>query len=188
MPNYCNYSMCVVGEKENIEEFIKVIQADYNYGTMEFSHDRHMFRVFEADCSEIEECVDGRFRTIINGCCAWSVSSCMFEGGYYNTLKADYPDNFRGTTLDRESKKLKLSIEVYSEEGGCCFQEHYVIIDGNIVCDECVDWSEIWVEDYETKEEAEKDLEMEITDEEWAIGLEECYFTRGGFESWDFEI
>lgn len=188
MPNYCNYSMCVVGEKKNIEEFIKVIQADYNYGTMEFSYDRHMFRVFEAVCDEIEERADDTYQTTINGYCAWSVASCMLEGGYYNALKGDYPDDFRGTTLDRESEKLNLSIEVYSEESGCCFQEHYIITNGNIDCDECVDWSEIWVEDYETKEEAEEDLEMEITDEEWASGLSEGYFTRGGFEDWDFEI
>ncbi len=188
MPNYCNYSMCVVGKQhENVEEFIKVIQADYDYGRMEFSHDRHMFRVFEADYSEIEKREDGRFQTIINGYCAWSVVTCMLEGGYYNRFKSDFPDNFRGTTLDRESKKLNLDIEVYSEESGMCFQEHYVIIDGDIVTDESVDWEEIWIEDYKTKEEAEEDLNMKITDDEWVTGLEEGYFTRGGFD-WDFEI
>ena len=188
MPNYCNYSMCVVGKKENIEEFIKVIQADYDYGNMVFNHDRHMFRVFEANHDEIEERYDGRYQTVINGYCAWSVSSCMLEGGYYKSVKRDYPDNFKGTTLDRESERLNLSIEVYSEEPGCCFQEHYIITDGNIVCDECVDWSEIWVEDYKTKEEAEEEIGITITDKEWAIGQNEGYFTRGGFEDWDFEI
>ena len=188
MPNYCNYSMCVVGKKENIEEFIKVIQADYDYGTMEFSHDRHMFRVFEAECEGVEERCDDIYQTIINGYCAWSVSSCMLRGGYYSRFKENHPNNFRGTTLDMESAKLNLEIEVYSEESGCCFQEHYIIINGDIECDECVDWTEIWVEEFETKEEAEEELELEITDEEWAAGQEEGYFTRGGFENWDFEI
>lgn len=189
MPNYCNYSMCVVGkQRKNVEEFIKIMNADYNYGTMEFNSDRHMFRVFEATCDEIEKRDDGKFQVIINGYCAWSVSSCMLRDGYYGNFKRDYPDNFRGTTLDIESKKLKLDIEVYSDECGMCFQEHYIITNGEIVCDECVDWSEIWVEDYKTKEEAEKDLDIKITDEEWVTGLEEGYFTRGGFDSWDFEI
>jgi hypothetical protein len=179
--------MCVVGKKENIEEFIKVIQADYDYGNMTFNYDRHMFRVFEAYYDEIEERLDNMYQVVINGHCAWSVASCMLEGGYYHNIKQRYPSEFRGTTLLLESKRLNLDIEVYSEESGCCFQEHYVIIKGDFVCDECVDWSEIWVDDYETKEEAESDLEIEITDEEWKIGYKEGYFTRGGFE-WDFEI
>ena len=187
MPNYCNYSMCVVGAKENIEEFIKVIQADYNYGNMTFSYDRHMFRVFEAECDEIEERLNGSYQAIINGYCAWSVASCMLEDGYYNSMKEKHPLDFRGTTLLIESKKLNLDIEVYSEETGCCFQEHYVIIKGDFVRDECVDWVEIWVDDYKTKEEAEEDLEMTITDEEWKIGSDEGHFDRGGFD-WDFEI
>jgi hypothetical protein len=45
MPNYCNYSMRVVGkQRKNVEEFIKIMNADYNYGTMEFNSDRHMFQ------------------------------------------------------------------------------------------------------------------------------------------------
>lgn len=185
MPNYCNYSMCVKGKKENIEEFIKVMQSDYNYNTMEFSFDRHMFRVFEAECNEVEEYDDGVFQAIINGYCAWSVSSCMLEGGYYGDCKASYGPDFRGTTLLIESKNLNLDIEVYSEEGGCCFQEHYVIIKGYLVCDECVDWQEYCLDDYETKEDAERELGIEITDEEWKDG---GFIGRGGFPNWDFEI
>ena len=188
MPNYCNYSMCVVGKKENIEEFIKVIQADYNYGAMEFSYDRHMFRVFEAVCDEIEERFDGRYQVIINGYCAWSVASCMLEHGYYREFKKDYGSNFRGTTLPIESERLNLDIEVFSEESGMCFQEHYIISNGDIECEECIEWEEVWIEEFETKEEAEEELETEITDEEWAAGQEEGYFTRGGFDNWDFEI
>jgi hypothetical protein len=180
--------MCVVGKKENIEEFIKVIQADYDYGNMVFNNDRHMFRVFEAECNGVEQRYGNVYEAVINGYCAWSVSSCMLEGGYYNSFKKEYPSEFRGTTLPIESKRLNLDIEVYSEESGMCFQEHYVIIDGEIVRNECVDWEEVWVEDFETKEEAEEELEIKITDEEWAAGQDEGYFTRGGFENWDFNI
>lgn len=185
MPNYCNYSMCVAGTKESVEEFIKVIQADYNYVTMEFSHDRHMFRVFEAEHDEVDEYGDGKFRTIIDGYCAWSVSSCMLEGGYYKDCKNSYGDDFRGTTLLLESKRLNIDIEVYSEEPGCCFQEHYVVSNGKLVCEECVEWNEYYLDDYETKEDAEKELGIEITDEEWKEG---GFIGRGGFPDWDFEI
>ena len=67
--------MRVVGSKESIEEFIRVMNAGYDYGTMEFDHDRHMFRVFEALNDEIDEYGDNVFGVTINGYCAWSVRS-----------------------------------------------------------------------------------------------------------------
>lgn len=188
MPNYCSYSMCVKGTRENVNEFIKVIQAGYDYGSMEFDYDRHLFRVFEAYYETIEDLGHGLSQVIINGNCAWSVSSCMLDDhptGYYNTLKQRYPNEFRGTTLQIESKNLNLGIEVFSEESGMCFQEHYVIINGNITVNECVDYNEYYLDEYETKEEAEEDLDIEITDEEWE---EHEFISRGGFDNWDFEI
>lgn len=180
------YSMCIKGKKENVEEFIKVIQANYDYGTMEFSYDRHLFRVFEAYYKEIEQVGDDVYQVVIGGDCAWSVSSCMFEDGYYGRIKAEYPNEFRGTTLPIESKRLGLDIEVFSEEGGCAFQEHYVIINGDVIIDECVDWEEYDISEYDTKEEAETDYGIEITDEEWNSG--EDFISRGGFGNWDFDI
>ena len=55
---------------------------------------------------------------------------------------------------------------------------------GVVEIDECVEWNEYWLDCYETKEEAEEELEMEITDAEWEEGLVQ----RGGFEEWVFEI
>lgn len=185
MPNYCDYSMCVKGTKEGVEEFINVIKADYDYNTKTFSYDRHLFRVFAADYDEVEEMLDGTYQIIINGYCAWSVASCMLENGYYARIKDAYPNDFRGTTLMLESERLNLNIEVFSEECGCCFQEHYVIKQGILEVDECVDYYEFCKEDYKSKVEAEKALKTEITDEEW--NNDDTYIVRGGFE-WDFEI
>ena len=185
MPNYCGYSMCVKGTKENIEEFIKVIKADYDYNSMKFTHDRHFYRVFEAYYDEIEEMCDGTYQVIINGDCAWSVNTCMFENGYYLRSKAEHKENCRGTTIPIESERLNLDIEIFSEECGMCFQEHYIVSKGVIHVDDCVDWYEYCKDDYETKEEAEEDLEIEITDEEW--NNNDSYIVRGGFD-WDFTI
>lgn len=185
MPNLCSYSMCVKGNKENVEEFIKVIKAHYDYGTMEFSYDRHLFRVFDADYDEIEQVGDDVYQAIIYGDCAWSVATCMFEDGYYKNLKERYPNEFRGTTLPLESKRLNIDIEVFSEECGMCFQEHYIIKKGNVEVNECVDWQEYDLTEFETKEEAEEEYGIEITDEEWKT---EEFIGRGGFENWDFEI
>lgn len=185
MANNCFYSMYVKGSKEDVEEFIKVIKADYDYGTMKFSHDRHMFRVFSADEGELEKINDSTYGVVINGDCAWSVSSCMLEDGYYASCKAQYGDKFRGTSLENESEILNLEIDVFSEECGCCFQEHYVIRYGYVDVEECVEWNEYYLYDYETKEEAEKDCGIKITDEEWD---ERETISRGGFESWNFTI
>jgi hypothetical protein len=89
-------------------------------------------------------------------------------------------------TLWEACKKWHVDMEVYSEESGCCFQEHYVCVDGDVICDECVEWNEYFIDDYETKEDAEEELGIEITDEQWANKYDPiCY---GGFETWDFEI
>jgi hypothetical protein len=156
---------------------------------MEFSHDRHFFRVFDASYDEIEDLGDGKCQVIINGYCAWSVYCCMFDTSgrsYYKSLKTSYPNEFRGTTLPMESKRLHLDIEIFSEECGMCFQEHYVVKDGELCVDESVDWHEYCIDEYKTKEEAEAELKIEITDEEWDSG--EGFISRGGFEFWDFEI
>lgn len=190
MPNYCDYSMRVKGKKENIEEFIEIIKADYNYYTMKFTAKRHLHRVFEADVvNEPDEICDGIYDAIIDGYCAWSVSCCMFDGAhsYYQQLKSEYGDMFRGTTIPIESKRLDLDIEIFSSEPGIQFMEHYIVKKGDIVLEECVDYSEYCLSDYETKEEAEKDLEVEITDEEWNNRDVTNYIERGGIP-WEFEI
>lgn len=186
MPNYCYYQMCVRGTKKNVDEFIKIINADYNYTDMKFTYKRHFFRVFDAHCDELEQVGDDDYRVFISGDCAWSVASCMLEQGYYRRVKAEYPKEFRGTTLPKESKRLNLVIEVYSEECGCEFQEHYLFENGDTLIDECVDYREYYIGDYNSKSEAEDELDIEITDEEWSSGEE--YIKRGGFDSWDFEI
>lgn len=110
----------------------------------------------------------------------------MLKGGYYRDIKTRYPKEFRGTTLDKESKRLNLMIEVYSEECGEAFQEHYLFDNGDTIIDECVDYNEYYIGDYNSKAEAEDELDIEITDEEWNCGEE--YIKRGGFGDWNFEI
>lgn len=185
MSNPCFYSMKVKGAKEDIEEFIQVIKADYNYDTMEFSFDRHLQRVFSAEEEELTAIDDNTYSVFISGECAWSVVVCMLDDGYYVDMKARLGDKFRGTTLEIESERLNLDIEVFSEECGCCFQEHYLIEHGCVEIEDCVEWNEYFLDEYETKEEAEEELEIEITDDEWE---EREMITRGGFGDWEFTI
>lgn len=188
MPNICNFDMKIVGKQENVEKFIKVLQAHYNYETNEFSFERHLFRIFESEIYDAEEKDDGEISVQINGDCAWSVQSCMFENGYYDSVKKNYNKNFHGTTVPIESKNLNLKIEIYSTEPGCQFQEHYLIDNGNVVIDDCVEYIEYWIDGYnfKTKEEAEKEFDVKFTDEEWENN--DGVICRGGFDNWDFEI
>ena len=185
MTNPCFYSMKAKGAREDIEEFIQVVKADYDYNTMEFNFDRHLQRVYIADEEDIEAVDENTYSVFINGECAWSVVVCMLEDGYYNDMKARLGDKFRGTTLVHESERLNLEIEVFSEECSMCFQEHYLVRHGVLEIDECVEWNEYFLDEYETKEEAEDDLDIEITDDEWE---EREMITRGGFGDWEFTI
>ena len=188
MPNYCNYSMKVVGKETKVDEFIKIIQSDYHFDDNgKCNVDRHMWRVFEADVTD--ECiVDDIKSVIICGYCAWSVYSCMFDGP--NTYQGDHcSPTDGGTTLQIESARLGLDIEVFSEETGCCFMEHYLIRNGVIEIDDCVDFYEYCTDNYETVEEMNEELATNITQEEFDYANNYCdgYVHSGGME-WDFTI
>lgn len=201
MPNYCDFNMKIVGERKNIEEFISVLNSDYDYEPISPRHisgknyplvhqpaspiyyttnayklesitgPRHMFRIFETYVNRSEDEPNASY---VSGYCAWSVYSCMFKGKYtyYNdfiTEKHGKYIGFKGTTLPDESKNLNLKIEVYSEESGCAFMEHFLIDNGEILIDDCVDVK------YE-----------EILDEEGNETGE--WETIGGFKDWDYNI
>lgn len=181
MANICSFSMCVRGKRKDIGSF---------YNAMTQNGNVYMGRGADADI----EYEDEDNRAFISGWCKWSVQSAMVDNAISMREEPDMWYWGEGVditqlefiTLFEACEKWNLDMEVYSEESGCCFQEHYVCINGNIICDECVEWNEYCLSDYETKEEAETELEIEITDKEW--NSEEEYIGRGGFESWDFEI
>jgi len=139
MPNYCDYEMKIKGSKEAIERVLACLKANYNYGEGKPEH-KHFFRVFGAyESDEMEKNDDGTYTLFVYGDCAWSVSSCMLDGAfsYYELLKKDYPDIFMGTTLEEQSKDCE--IEVFSEEPGMCFSEHYIFKNGECICDDTQD-------------------------------------------------
>lgn len=111
------------------------------YKLVKLTGPRHMFRVFEA---YVDRSVDEPNASYISGYCAWSVYSCMFKGDYtyYNDFLKDYGNRyigFMGTTLPDESRRLNLKVEVYSEESGCAFMEHFLIDNGEILIEDCID-------------------------------------------------
>ncbi|MGL5714337.1 MAG: hypothetical protein ACRCX2_15055 [Paraclostridium sp.] len=149
MPNYCNFSIGVVGKREKADKLAEYLKADYD-------KPKHFYRVFDADITAGYELEGDKVAYIISGNCAWSVYSCMFEGEYTyysssrkNVLETE-AQNITGTTLPIESKELELDIEVFSSEPGMEFMEHYIISNGVIKVDDCVHWSEGYDEDTDT--------------------------------------
>ena len=136
MPNYCDYEMKIKGSKNAIKRVLDCLNADYNYGEGKPSH-QHFFRVFQAEETRpIKRNEDGTYTQYVYGYCAWSVSSCMLDGGfsYYQLVKKDHPEIFMGTTLTEQSKDCE--IEVFSEEPGMGFSEHYIFKNGECLCEE----------------------------------------------------
>lgn len=153
MPNICTGFMNVRGYKDNVDEFVKILQADYSYMRKDymkthnfdyildpsnFSHIPHFFRVFQADLVK-EEMVSGVFKGVtIDLEVAWSIWTCMFAGPhtYYDDMQKEHYNNHFASHILQESKRLQLEMEIWSYEPGMCFQEHYKICSGILVKNE----------------------------------------------------
>ena len=180
MANLCSFLMKVRGHKDDIEKFCKAIQQEGNIW---------MGRGAEVDIEfEDDDLV------CLRGTCKWSIQSALIDNAI--SMRTN-PNRWHwGDGVDREHlefitlyeacERWRLVMEVYSEECGCQFQEHFICDKGDDICHDCVSWEEYWLDDYETKEEAEEDLDVKFTDEEWEN--RDDRITRGGFENWDFEI
>lgn len=179
MANMCNFSMYVKGNHGDIEQF---------YNAMSQKGNVYMGRGAEAEIIWDDDDV-----AVIDGWCKWSVISSLVDNAVsmrsepnkWAWSAEDKEKDLEFVTLFEACKKWNLVLEVYSEECGNEFQEHYICDKGEVTCNECVEWHEHCLDDHDTKEEAEEELDIEITDEEWEDG---GFISRGGFANWDFEI
>ena len=138
MSNNCSVDAKVTGKAKNIREFIEMLSWKGQY------EDEGLGRVFECwyDDDNLDEAKDNDIIDVnVYLDVAWSIKSAM-RGGYG-----------RKFTLESETQRLNLVFEAYSSEPGCQFQEHVLIDRGEVVIDECVDYEEYWVDDYDTIEE-----------------------------------
>ena len=145
MANDCLFTLKVRGTNKNkINAFLRAVgQSNYHY--------EHLSRIFEFTNEEVDLVKeDNAYVGECWGDCAWSVWSCMFEGDhtYYSDFKSN--DNGKRTTIDRLCKKYNVRCEIFSEEYGVGFQEHYLIDeDGVVLVDECEEATEEEKEDGE---------------------------------------
>ena len=197
MPNICDFDMLVEGKKKDVDTFIKWLEADYHYflddngvPKLECSSDYHFYRVFDVYYDKSNAKDDEVIRQVISGDCAWSVTVCMLRNCgslyYKRTDDDEFKDIRKDIDLVESSWLLNLKIEVYSKEPGMCFAEHYLIDNGKMIIDDCTEYQEICLVEYETKEQAEEDLNTTITEEEWSKRFEnEGWVSRC---DWDFKF
>lgn len=181
MANNCGYALKAVGKKENLQKLAEIMQRDYNCTSEDLPH---LWRIFSAEIDDITE-----DEIYIYGDCAWSVYSCMFDGNH--TYQKDDKTG-KGTTITALAKELNLDIEIFSEEPGCGFMEHFLINNcGELEIDDCIGYYEYYIEEYDTLEEAIEDLNLEdgdITQEEFDEAMaNDGYVIKGGIE-WDYQI
>lgn len=157
--------MRIKGINNNVFEF-------YNRMT-DYEKPNHLYRMFSADICEEHKGENGITSIDVSGDCAWSIESCCRTGytGGVDLLKVN-------------SEELGLEIEIWSEESGMCFQEHYLYKHGQCLIDSCVDWQEIYYDkyEYETFEEFREDwkLPSDVTEKDLLDG---CYYV-GGFDNY----
>ena len=132
------------------------------------------------------------------GDCKWSVKTSMLSCGYYARERSS---DDKLTCLEKLSKQYGIIIEVYSEEVGIGFQEHFVIKNGEMETEECVDYGEFFIGDsYEEFDKECRSQFAEIKDDEecqsianWSkerwteyFQSEGDYYRYGGFGDWIF--
>ena len=145
MANTCLYTIKAVSKNEDaIKRLIQIM----NYKDPEY----FIYRCRSVYDNGIYK--DGDYYVAdLNGDVAWSCNRWFATQENKDELVViKYDDDFNPTygtahyiSLDLLCKKLGVAIELYSEESGCCFQEHYQVnANGEIVCSECVEWTEDW--------------------------------------------
>ena len=189
MPNYCHYTMRVRGSYEAIDEMERRL-TDYD-------HTPHFWRVFEADrVDEPSRQGDGSADMVaeFDGTCAWSVNACMCDGPL--TYAGDFSKNPETapccTSLAKTAEELGIDIEVFSEEPGMGFAEHYRYLRGEAPIEEETEYREIFWDRYEHATFAEFDeacgvSELGLTEEDFHDEDGEEYAIIGGYErNWAF--
>lgn len=173
MANNCMYTMKVIGNREeDIDEFVNMLNYEYE--------GRRFARIFSADSYEKNyEEETHRWSVKIVGDCAWSVYSCMCSGiGTY------YGDGTTSelTNLEIETHRLGLTVEIYSQEPGIGFAEHYIYDNGTCLVSDEEDYQEYWNDEFDTAQEFMEEYGLDLPEEKIKQLEEEGYVSIGGFD------
>ncbi len=169
MANLCGFIARVKGDKANVKKFIDAMEQKNG--------------VWLGRGAETSICDDDDFNDMWNdkdssiefdGTCKNGVENAMIDCALSmrkqaQTGKGMWGDLEKGTeyyTLFEYARKLGIEFEMYSTENGCSFAEHIAYTNELGEVNETTYYNEIWIEDYETLEECQKDY-PEVTQEMW---------------------
>lgn len=171
MANVCQYLMKIVGAKPQVIELVEMLQWKGKYENCGIN------RVYDAHVNEEGVIKEGFYYCIVDGGCAWSVLTSMLIEGDASQV------------IDEATERLNLAIEIFSEECGLAFQEHFVIGKGTIFVNECVDWEEIYISDYDENEleELARHAGKTVDELKKMAAERDNYFEVGGFTGEDGE-
>ena len=148
MANNCMVDMKISGKAKNIKELVDMLSRKGQYKNdglgrvFECCYDDYDFEVAnDEDIIGVNVFLD----------VAWSIQSAMRNNSSRN--------------LETETKRLNLVVEAYSTEPGFGFQEHVLIDRGEVIIDECIDYEEYYVGDYESIEAYNEDNDTDFTED-----------------------
>ena len=177
MANICDVDVSVKGTEANVKEFIRAMKWQDEYKECGVGR---IYEVFEID----EFAWDGEYYAKLGCDVAWSVKSAM--------CNISNPNN-----LEELSKRLNLTIEIFSKEPGIGFMEHFVVENGTVMCDDCFDYYECDIDEFEEMMQSgdigddfwEQDYVVEagMTRENYMEFERDGYIEVGGCElNWEF--
>jgi len=151
MANICNFQMLVKGKRENIESFLKAMNQD---GDIWMGRGAETYVEWKKEDKD-DTCAIAN----VSGSCKWSIVSALIDNA--KSMERQRLTGVGSWHEDEQTSKVKrymslpeactffnVNMEVYSEEEGCCFQEHMkaenIVKNGERTLkwhDECCEWS-----------------------------------------------
>ena len=203
MPNICEYTLRVRGKGKDVKKFLEYLEASYSYTSFgkknhlekelkkpiiesrdltgeKIETDHHIgFRTFDCDFDRKSLFLASDEEPIsveVSGNVAWSLEVCWFDRSAFS-----YFENMPKTaekfalTLPSACALLDVSAEVFSAEPGMEFSEHfYISRNGEILNEECCDYAEFCIGDYQSFQDALDDgMPKSITEEMFLKGKKE---------------
>lgn len=143
MANLCCYDLYATGTEENLGKFARMMEWKEKPAVDGSMYCADMFSEKPVDNG------DGTYTQHFSSATRWSVQHGMI----------DRADSEERVSLTTAAWMLSLSMEIWSEESGCCFAEHITIREDGGYDIECEDYYEIYAEDLaEQLEKAEEDI------------------------------
>lgn len=129
MTNYCCFEAKIAGEENAVAELIRMLKWEGEFKNAGLGS-VFSFQPQSLDYPEGKYSVNSLVAVKGMGNCAWSVQTSMMAIG------DDCP------SLESETKRLGLAVEIFSSVPSFGFQEHVLVVNGEVIIKDTVDYEE----------------------------------------------